>query len=1029
MGFGSVVRSLFTLPSASHSNASFAARKPEPRNRLALFLLGMLLLSVTARPLLHAQTAYFAGAVTTLGGGFSCPYGVAVDAIGNVYVADTGNSAVKKIPSGCSSSSCVVTLGGGFSGPFTVAVDGSGNVYVADTGNIEVKEIPSGCTSSSCVTTLGGGWDIPVGVAVDEKGNVYVSNDSSNSPLREMPPGCTSTNYIIHACTITPLGGGFDAPDGLAVDGSGNVYVADSANNAVKEMPPGCSSSSCVATLGGGFSEPFSVALDGNGNIYVGDAFNNAVKEMSLGCTSSSCVATLGGGFDNPYGVAVDGSSNVYVADTNHNVVRKIMPHGVNFGTVAVGTTGPPQTLYFTFTSADSGITASALTQGAKGLDFVDAGTGTCDTNGTSHTYNPSDTCTVNVTFAPKYAGARYGAAVLSDAGGPIATAYIYGTGQAPQLVFPNSVGADMPVQALGSGFSYPRGVAVDGSGNVYVVDPYYGEASGQSGAVFEMPPGCTSSTCVAALGGNFRYPYGAAVDGAGNVYVADTSNNAVKEMPPGCTSSSCVTTIGGGFSSPAGVAVDGSGNVYVADTSNSAVKEMPPGCGSSSCATTIGGGFSSPDGVAVDGNGIVYVADGGNNAVKEIPPGCTSSSCVTTLGGDFFYPEAVAVDGDGDIYVGDTGNNNLKEMSPGCTSSNCVTVLGYGGFYDPAGLAVDGAGNIYVSDPVGKTVEGAYFATPPSMNFYSLTVGSQSGAYQVTLRNIGNASLIFPAPASGENPSVSANFTLESPTTCPEVLSSSSAGTLAAGTTCDLVVDFVPTTAGPITGSVVLTDNNLNASSAVTQSIELSGTGVDAALITPTVRVMPGESSITTAQSLSVGVAVSGGNGNPIPTGSVTLSSGTYTSAATTLTAGSANINVPAGQLAVGSDTLTATYTPDAGSSSTYNSATGTAPVTVVQAIGSCSTANPNPNPNPESFAAVGDFNGDCKSDILWRNTSTQQVYEWLMNGTTYSGSGSPGSPTSDWVIQGAGRFQRRWHTPTSCGATAPPARSTSGS
>jgi hypothetical protein len=70
-----------------------------------------------------------------------------------------------------------------------------------------------------------------------------------------------------------------------------------------------------------------------------------------------------------------------------------------------------------------------------------------------------------------------------------------------------------------------------------------------------------------------------------------------------------------------------------------------------------------------------------------------------------------------------------------------------------------------------------------------------------------------------------------------------------------------------------------------------------------------------------------------------------------------------------VGSDTLTATYTPDSGSSSTYNSATGLAPVTVVQAIGSCTTANPNPNPNPESFAAVGDFNGDCKSDILWRN------------------------------------------------------------
>jgi hypothetical protein len=89
-----------------------------------------------------------------------------------------------------------------------------------------------------------------------------------------------------------------------------------------------------------------------------------------------------------------------------------------------------------------------------------------------------------------------------------------------------------------------------------------------------------------------------------------------------------------------------------------------------------------------------------------------------------------------------------------------------------------------------------------------------------------------------------------------------------------------------------------------------------------------------------------------------------------------------------------------------------GGSEINILTAVGygvpatACTTANPNPNPNPESFAAVDDFNGDCKSDVLWRNTSTQQVYIWLMNGTTYPGSGSPGSPTSDWVIQGAGDF-----------------------
>ena len=180
--------------------------------------------------------------------------------------------------------------------------------------------------------------------------------------------------------------------------------------------------------------------------------------------------------------------------------------------------------------------------------------------------------------------------------------------------------------------------------------------------------------------------------------------------------------------------------------------------------------------------------------------------------------------------------------------------------------------------------------------------------------------------------------------------------------------------------------------------SIVITGTS---SKITPTVTVTPASSQITTDQSDQVTITVNGGNGNPTPAGVVTLTSGTYSGGAD-LNSGSASITVPAGALAVGSDTLTASY----GGDTNYNTATGTAPVTVVQAIGSCSTANPNPNPNPASFAAVRDFNGDCKSDILWRNNTTEQVYEWFMNGTTYSSSGSPGSPTSDWVIQGAGDF-----------------------
>jgi hypothetical protein len=124
--------------------------------------------------------------------------------------------------------------------------------------------------------------------------------------------------------------------------------------------------------------------------------------------------------------------------------------------------------------------------------------------------------------------------------------------------------------------------------------------------------------------------------------------------------------------------------------------------------------------------------------------------------------------------------------------------------------------------------------------------------------------------------------------------------------------------------------------------------------MTTPTVTVTPSLSSVTTAQALTATVAVSGGSGNPTPTGSVTLSGGGYISAATTLSSGSATINVPAGSLAVGSDTLTASYTPDSNSSSTYSTATGTSSEVTVTAVGASAAAAPTFSPPAGSYTSV---------------------------------------------------------------------------
>jgi hypothetical protein len=478
-----------------------------------------------------------------------------------------------------------------------------------------------------------------------------------------------------------------------------------------------------------------------------------------------------------------------------------------NFGSVAIGATSAAQSFNFSIPGGTTVGSIGVLTQGAPNLDFTDAGSDTC----TATTYTSTTNCTVNVQFAPKFAGQRMGAVVIKDGSGNVlSNTYLSGVGTGPQVAF------SPPTQStLGGGFALPGGVAVDASGNVYVAD-------GGNNAVKEMPAGCASSSCVTVLGGGYGDPFGVAVDGSGNVYVADTNNSEVKEMPPGCASSSCITILGGGFSLPYGVALDGDGNIYIADANHSKVKEMPPGCGSSSCVTILGGGFDQPEGVAVDGAGNVYIADTNSNGVKKMGPGCTAASCVSSLGGGFNRPSGVAVDGSGNVYVADYGNKLVYEMPSSCTSSSCVAKLP-GSYTDPEGVALDGGGNIYVADANNHVVNELNVAAPPTLNFPTATaVGSTDttdGTLTAQVENIGNMPLVFSAftyPAdfiegSDENACTSST-------------------SLTAGQVCDVPVEFAPQVAGsPLSEDVTFATNNLNGTN-VQQSIGLSGTAEAAA-------------------------------------------------------------------------------------------------------------------------------------------------------------------------------------------------------
>jgi predicted RNase H-like HicB family nuclease len=249
-----------------------------------------------------------------------------------------------------------------FFNPAGVAVDEAGNVYVADQDNNKIRKIsPSGLVSTLAGSGAFGSDDgqgtaasffNPAGVAVDEAGNVYVADQNNNKIRKISPSGLVSTLAGSGALGFADgqgIAASFKYPRGLAVDGSGNVYVADSYNHTIRKISP----SGLVSTLAGSgnqgfadgtattamFSYPAGVAVDSYGNVYVADFHNNRIRKISpLGE-----VSTLAGSgnedfadgqgtdasFHYPAGVAVDGSGNVLVADAVNNRIRKISASGM----------------------------------------------------------------------------------------------------------------------------------------------------------------------------------------------------------------------------------------------------------------------------------------------------------------------------------------------------------------------------------------------------------------------------------------------------------------------------------------------------------------------------------------------------------------------------------------------------------------------------------------------------------------------------------------------------------------------------
>jgi sugar lactone lactonase YvrE len=529
------------------------------------------------------------------------------------------------------------------------------------------------------------------------------------------------------------------------------------------------------------------------------------------------------------------------------------------------------ETLIFKFATGGTIKVPAVLTQGASGLDFTDAGTGTCTTNGTSHNYLSGETCTVVVTFAPKVPGRRLGAvSLLNSAGSVIVSVLLSGTGTGPQGLF-----STPSVNIFASGLGTPRGLSVDASGNVYVT-----ESSGTTLDKFTPAGVKTTYTILTGSGGT-------AVDGAGNIFYGNS--NSVYKIAAGTTTS--VVYASGVGTVDNNLQVDTNGNLFLTNSVNNALYEIPAAAPhtpvvvfSSGTAVTGGGTTGRIVATAIDANNNLFFADFTNSFLYELLAGTKTPVALTTADGFLDNPHGIAVDPAGNVYVtnatsGSTGTDLLRYSFPfvSRSSAHFQALSSYSGQY---GAVIGGDGTIYLIS--GTSINQYVRSAGPALAFGSLPAGSTSAVTLQEFENDGNAVLTISSITAS-----TANFTATA--AAFDSYAAACNSSLPSTGLCGFSFKFTPQTVGTLTGTGTVTDNSLNISGS-TQTVALSGTGTqNPQTITfpqPATPVATGTIASLTASStsaLAVTFSITGGTGTATLSGT-NNSTITYTSPGTVL-------------------------------------------------------------------------------------------------------------------------------------------------
>jgi sugar lactone lactonase YvrE len=861
------------------------------------------------------------------------PEGIALDPTGNLYVAS--DQCIFKIANNQVMTRVVGTSRAGYSGdgglatnaqlnnPLGIAVDKAGNVYIADSGNHRIRVLSA---DGTIVTVAGSGTagfsgdghpatsaqlNQPSGVALDSAGNLYIADTGNNRVRRVAKDGTIST--IAGTAAAGYSGDGslattakLNGPKGVVVDAAGSVYVADSGNGSVRQIGV----SGIITTVAGvgiqgsgtvlsgvpankyAFGEIDYISIDASGVVLFSDATNRKVWRLSGGMISrvawfDQLMAEFGYSVK---GVATDTAGNFYAS----------MGDFTGLGNVSEA--------WWAATYATDGYIymaspAGTVTQIAGGWSDSVLGDG-----------GPASSARV----------ARPGGVALDASGG----LYVADTGYwRVRRVTQDGMMSSVPLN------SYPvvdpMSVAVDSSGNLFVAfDDLFKFPASKGSAVQIYSGGCDAFTSVA-------------VDATGNAYVAGAFSIG-KVAPDGkwtsVAGSSSMGYNGDGIGAnsaalnwPFGLALDAAGNLYFADSHNQRVRKITPG----GLITTIAGngvaGFKGdggaatgaqlnlPKGVAVDGAGNVFISDTGNHRIRKV----STNGIITTIAGtgnaaysgdgglaidaDLNGPSGMQVDKAGNLYFADSNNNAvrvLRMMTPLSVAAATLPVAVPGVAYSQSVAATGGAlpyvwSLISGSLPSGLTLStgGVISGSPSSAGTYDFTlkVLDESGS---TAAQAFRIRVVAPLTinAVSQSPAIlGANYsqTLNASGGTPPYAWSVSAGTLPAGLTLSAsgVLGGTPTALGTSSFVVQVQDSDL-----LTATLAASLQVINPA---PTITTQASLSATVTGWSYSQTLAATGGNppfawtlsGGSLPDGLALSASGVISG--TTTAAGTFNFAV----------------------------------------------------------------------------------------------------------------------------------------